>query len=113
MSDLNREAHAAALVAAGYHVVAVADMREALSHRPRPDGLILELRIPEQDLAGLKDWRGGPHTGALTVIGLGGEETRDVITKSGATFCRFPCPPEELVAILKQVIPLTPPASRS
>lgn len=108
---LNHEAHLAALVDAGYHAVAVADMQEALSHRPRPDGLILELRIPEQDLAGLNDWRSGPFTAALTVIGLAGDDTRDAVLKAGATFCRFPCPPEDLVAILKQVIPLTPPAS--
>ena len=107
---LNREAHLSALIAAGYHAVGVADMQQALTHRPRPDGLIVELRIPE-DLAGLKDWRSGPHTAALAVIGLAGDDTRDAVVKAGATFCRFPCPPEDLVAILKQVIPLTPPVS--
>ena len=110
---LNREAHLSALIAAGYHAIGVADMQQALNLRPRPDGLIVELRIPDEDLAGLTDWRSGPHTPALAVIGLAGEETRDAVVKAGATFCRFPCPPEELVAILKQVIPLPPPASRS
>ena len=104
------DAHVAALVAEGYHVVGAADVQEALRHHPRPDALIVELRIPEQDLLHFKDWRTGPHTTALTVIGLAGEQTRDAVIKAGATFCRYPCPPEELVAIMKQILPLTPPA---
>ena len=86
-------------------------MREALDHRPRPDGVILELILPDHSMADLTDWRAGPHTAAITVIGLAAEERRDAVVKAGATFCRHPCPPEELVAILRQVIPLRPPES--
>ena len=73
---------------------------------PRPDGVILELVVPEDDLSSLGNWRGSRRTRALTVIALAGEERRAAILQAGATFCRFPCSPAELVAVVQQVLPL-------
>lgn len=95
-----------ALVTAGYRAVSVSSTREAISHRPRPDGVILELVVPEDDLSSLGNWRGSRRTRALTVIALAGEERRAAILQAGATFCRFPCSPAELVAVVQQVLPL-------
>jgi DNA-binding response OmpR family regulator len=99
-------AYLEALVTAGYRAVSVSGTREAISHRPRPDAVILELLVPEDDLASLRTWPKSRRTRALTVIALAGEERRAAILQAGATFCRFPCPPAELVAVVQQVLPL-------
>lgn len=95
-----------ALVTAGYRAVSVASTREAIGHRPRPVAVILELMVPEDDLSSLRTWRGSRRTRALSVIVLAGEERRAAILQAGATFCRFPCSPAELVAVVQRVIPL-------
>lgn len=95
-----------ALVTAGYRAVSVSSTREAISHRPRPDAVILDLLVPEDDLSSLRTWRGSRPTRALTVIALAGEERRAAILQAGATFCRSPCSPAELVAVVQQVLPL-------
>jgi DNA-binding NtrC family response regulator len=102
-----REYHDA-LTAAGYRVTSVEGMKEALAFRPRPRALIVELVVPEEDLSHLAEVM-KPHrrTRAMTVIALAGEERQEAVVKAGAAFCRYPCPPEELVEIVKRVVPLS------
>jgi len=97
----------AALEKAGYRVEIVADVKEAMKLRPRPDAVIVELAVPDGDLSRL--WQ-GPRSGrrvrAMTVIALAGEDREDAVLKAGAAFCRHPCPPAELVDVVKRVLPL-------
>jgi DNA-binding response OmpR family regulator len=103
-----------ALLGAGYRVTTVDTVREALASRSRPDALILEMVIPDGDLSHLADaMRSGRRTRAMTVIALAGEAHQDAVVQCGATFCRHPCPPDELVALVRQTLALKPPALTS
>ncbi|HEX9894235.1 MAG TPA: hypothetical protein VGA78_09945 [Gemmatimonadales bacterium] len=104
--DSGKREYHDALTAAGYNVVGVSSTKEALSHRPRPDALILELVVPDDELASLRTWKSGRRTRAMTLIALASAARQEAILKVGATFCRYPCPPEELVEVLRKVIPL-------
>lgn len=95
-----------ALATAGYRAVSVSSSREAIGHRPRADAVILDLLVPEDDLASIRTWRRSRPIRALSVIALAGEERRAAILQAGATFCRFPCSPAELVAVVQQILPL-------
>jgi DNA-binding NtrC family response regulator len=96
-----------ALAAAGYNVRSAANLKEALALRPRPDALIVELVVPDADLAELSSAMATRRrTRALTVVALAGEDRQEAVVKAGAAFCRFPCPPEELLEIVTRVVPL-------
>jgi DNA-binding NtrC family response regulator len=101
-----REYHDA-LAAAGYRVESVAGVKEALAFRPRPRGLIVELVVPDEDLSRLSAaMKPARRTRAMTVVALAGEERQEAVVRAGAAFCRYPCPPEELVEIVRRVVPL-------
>jgi len=103
--------YADALLGAGYRVTTVDTMREALASRRRPDAVIVELVIPDGNLAHLAQaMKSGRRTRAMTVIALAGEDHQDVVVKAGATFCRHPCPPDELVTLVRQTLALRPAA---
>jgi DNA-binding response OmpR family regulator len=96
-----------ALAAAGYRAHAVTSFKEALALRPRPDALIVELLVPDADLSELSQaLKTRRRTRALTVVALSGEDRQEAVLKAGATFCRYPCPPEELLEIVRRVVPL-------
>jgi DNA-binding response OmpR family regulator len=97
--------YAEALEGAGFRVTTVENMREALASRRRPDAVIVELVIPEGDLAQLAQaTKSGRRTRALTVIALAAEDQEDTVVKAGATFCRHPCPPDELVGLVRKTL---------
>ncbi len=99
-----------ALTAAGYRVTMVPGMKDALAFRPRPQGVIVELVVPDEELSQLSLAMKAPRlTRAMTVVALASEEQQDAVVKAGAAFCRFPCPPEELVEIVRRVLPLPEP----
>jgi CheY-like chemotaxis protein len=106
--DPAKREHIKALNDAGYDVTAVDSVRDALRHRPRPDGVIVELLMPEgSDLTAL--WTPPQRRGrnrAITIIGLAGEAHRDSVVRAGGTFCPYPCPPADLVELMKRTIPL-------
>lgn len=88
----------------------VPSIKDAVAFRPRPQALIVELIVPDEDLSQLSlAMKSRRRTRAMTVVALAGEERQDAIAKVGAAFCRYPCPPEELVAIVKRVVPLPEP----
>ncbi len=96
-----------ALTAAGYRVTNAPSIKDALAFRPRPAALIAELVVPDEDLSQLSlAMKSSRRTRALTVVALAGEERQDAIANVGAAFCRYPCPPEELVEIVRRVVPL-------
>jgi DNA-binding NtrC family response regulator len=105
--DGGRQEYLGALAGAGYRVGRAATLKQALAARPRPDGLIVELIVPDADLrdlsAALQTRR---RTRALTLIALGTEDRQDAMVRAGASFCKTPCPPEELVEIVKRALPL-------
>jgi DNA-binding response OmpR family regulator len=99
--------YVAALQAAGYKVAGVASMRKALALRPRPDGLILELLLPDARLSRLTSAlrpRGARR--AMTLVALAGADREPAVVKAGAAFCHYPCPPEELVRIVRRAVAL-------
>jgi len=102
--------YADALLGAGYRVTTVGTVREALASRSRPDAVILEMVIPDGDLSHLaRAMKSGRRTRAMTVIALAGEVHQDAVVQCGATFCRHPCPPDELVTLVRQTLALKPP----
>lgn len=105
--------YAAALEGAGFRVTTVENMSQALASRRRPDAVIVELVIPEGDLAQLAQAiKSGRRTRAMTVIALAAGDQEDVVAKAGATFCRHPCPPEELVDLVRKALASRPAARR-
>jgi two-component system KDP operon response regulator KdpE len=108
-----KRVYADALLGAGYRVTTVETMREALASRRRPDAVILEMVIPDGDLTQLaKTLKSGRRRRAMTVIALGAEDHQDAVVKAGATFCRHPCPPDDLVTLVREALALKPPAVR-
>ena len=106
--------YADALLGAGYRVTTVSTVREALASRSRPDAVIMEMVIPDGDLSQLaRAMKSGRRTRAMTVIALAGEAHQDAVMQCGATFCRHPCPPDELVTLVQQTLALKPPAPRA
>lgn len=98
-----------ALTAAGYRVASVSSVNEALGLRPRPNALIVELLVPEEDLSRLsRAMKSGRRTRAMTVVALTSAEGQESVLEAGAVFCRYPCPPDELVAVVKRALPLPP-----
>lgn len=105
--DGARPEYLAALEAAGYRVASVSNIKEAVSLRPRPDAVIVEFTVPDGDLSQLSQAaKSGRRTRAMTVIGLAGEQHQELVLKAGASFCRHPCPADELVEVVKRVVPL-------
>ena len=114
VNDGAKRDYVEALTGAGYRVTTVETMREALASRRRPDAVILEMVIPDGDLTQLAQvLKSGRRTRALTVIALGGEDHQEAVVKAGATFCRHPCPPDQLVTLVQQTLSLRPPAVRA
>jgi DNA-binding response OmpR family regulator len=97
--------YADALTAAGYQVTAVPTLVEALKSGARPHAIIVELVVPDGDLSRISAaaWS-GRRTRAMAVIALTAHEHRETVVKAGATFCRHPCPPEELVGLVEQTL---------
>lgn len=106
--------YAAALEAAGLRVTTFATLREALASRRRPHAVIVEMVIPEGDLTRLAEAvKSGRRTRALTVIALAAPDHEETVVKAGATFCRHPCPPEELVDLVRRTLAGGPAAARA
>jgi DNA-binding NtrC family response regulator len=104
--DGAKRGYAQALTAAGYRVSGVASMKEALAFRPRPDGLIVEFLVPDGELSLLARAVKRRRMRAMTVIALAEASQREAVLQAGLAFCFAPCPPEELVAIVKRAIPI-------
>jgi DNA-binding NarL/FixJ family response regulator len=103
----SRLEYAAALSAAGFDVVPTASVREALrsSHVRRPELLIVELELPQQNLAQVqKLFPGPPGSSAMAVLLLGDAAMENAARHVGATFCPSPCPPETLVDTVRRTI---------
>jgi DNA-binding NtrC family response regulator len=97
--------YADALTGAGYRVTTVETMREALASRRRPDAVIVELVIPEGSLDGIKKaMQSGRRTKAFTVIALADQTHEEAVVQAGASFCRHPCPPDELVGLVQRAL---------
>lgn len=108
--DSGKREYLDALACAGYRVTSVSSIKEALAVRPRPDGLILELVVPDADLSLMSSaMKLGRHTRAITLIALASADRKKAIVKAGAAFCRYPCPPEELLKIVKRMVVLPQP----
>jgi CheY-like chemotaxis protein len=100
--------HVDALRVAGYRVEVVPTALEALQrgHSLRPDALIVPLLMPDMVGADLADRLGRTatrdHTLAVVILvptdgtPLGG----DGPLTAGASFCRLPCHPRDLVALV-------------
>ena len=105
--DHAQHGYAEALTSAGYEVAGAASMKEALAFRPRPDGLIVELLVPNGELSQLASaGKRRRRLRAMTVSALAEAPLREEILKAGLAFCFAPCPPEELVEIVKRVLPV-------
>ena len=103
--------YADALTGAGYRVTTVGSMLEALAIRRRPDALIVELVIPGDGLQHVQQaLKSGRRSRAMTVIALAEDAHQEAIVSCGATFCRHPCPPDELVGFVQRTLALRPPA---
>ena len=108
--DSGRREYLDALASAGYRVASVSSVKEALAFRPRPHGVIVELVIPDADFSQLSMARSpGRRTRAMTVVALASEDRQEAVVKAGAVFCRHPCPPEELLEIVKRIAVLPEP----
>ena len=98
-------AYAEALLGAGYRVTTVETMKEALFTRRRPDAVIVELVVPE---GGLEDIRRALHgrrrTRAMTVIALADAAHQEAVVSAGAAFCPQPCPPADLVGLVRETL---------
>jgi DNA-binding response OmpR family regulator len=102
--------YADALTGAGYRVTTVENMREALTVRRRPDAVIVELVIPGGGLEHIQEaMKSGRRTRAMTVIALAEDAHQEAVVSCGATFCRHPCPPDELVSFVRRTLELRPP----
>jgi len=63
--------------------------------------------IPDGNLSHLSQaMKSGRRTRAMTVIALAGEGDEAAVVQAGATFCRHPCPPEQLVTFVQQTLAL-------
>jgi DNA-binding response OmpR family regulator len=108
-----KRVYADALAGAGYRVTTVATMLEALALRRRPDAVIVELVIPGTGLELVQQAiKSGQRTRAMTVIALAEDAHQEAVTSCGATFCRHPCPPDELVSFVRRTLELRPAARR-
>lgn len=106
--DSGKREYLDALASAGYRVTSVSSMKEALAVRPRPDGMIVELVIPDADLSQLSlAMRSGRRTRAITLVALASEDRQEAVVKAGAVFCRSPCPPEDLLEIVTRMVVLS------
>jgi len=100
-----------ALQAAGFRVVTSPSVKEALEGSHEPDVVIAELVVPVEELPRLsQSFRSGARTRAMTVLVLAEAEAEQSIRGVGAAFCRHPCPPEELVEIVKGLLNPAPPS---
>ena len=104
MVAASRPEYEEALKATGYRVMTVPNMKDVFTLGVRPDVVIAEMLVPDGDLASLSRDRGRRRTRAMAVIALAGEDSKDAVVKAGATFCRFPCPPQELVELVGSVL---------
>jgi DNA-binding NtrC family response regulator len=99
--------YADALTGAGYRVTTVETMRDALATRSRADAVIVELVIPEGTLSGIQEAvKKRRRTRAMMVIALAEDTHQEAVVKAGATFCRQPCPPDELVRFVDRTLAL-------
>jgi DNA-binding response OmpR family regulator len=107
--------YADALAGAGYRVTTVATMREALATRRRPDAVILELLVPDEHLPGIRRFtapRAGRATRTMTVIALAEAAHEEAVVGAGAAFCPRPCPPDELVSLVRRTLEQRPKLKR-
>jgi DNA-binding NarL/FixJ family response regulator len=105
--DGRQPEYAIALRAAGFLVIPTPSVQEALrsTMSPRPDLLVVELELPQQNLKQLTRLLGGPATErAMAVLVLGEPKMETDAQQVGAAFCPSPCAAETLIQTVRQAL---------
>jgi DNA-binding NarL/FixJ family response regulator len=105
--DGRQPEYAIALRAAGFLVIPTPSVQEALRSTmlPRPDLLVVELELPQQNVKQLTRLLGGAETQrAMAVLLLGQPAMENAAHHVGATFCPSPCNPDVLVETVRQAL---------
>jgi DNA-binding response OmpR family regulator len=105
--DGRRPDYAIALRAAGFQVIPTPSVQDALrsTMSPRPDLLVVELELPQQNVKQLTRLLGDRTAErTMAVLLLGRPAMENAAHHVGATFCPCPCAPDVLVETVRQAL---------